>query len=59
MYEDVEVNVGVKDKVDFYLMTHQEYFPAEKMPFLRDKLLRLSEEKNELFKLRGTSKTHG
>ena len=45
MTGDVEVNVRLKDKVDFYLMTHQEYFPAEKLPFLRDKLLQLPEEK--------------
>ena len=26
-------------RVDMYIMTNQKYFPAEKLPFLRDRLL--------------------
>lgn len=34
-----------QDKVDIFLMTHSEYFPSEKIPFLRDKLLQIPDEK--------------
>lgn len=34
-----------QDKVDIYLMTHTEYFPSDKMTFLRDKLLLLPDDR--------------
>ena len=33
------------NKVDMYIMTNQKYFPAEKIPFLREKLLNMDESK--------------
>lgn len=32
-------------KVDMYIMTNQKYLPAEKIPFLREKLLAADESK--------------
>lgn len=34
-----------QELVEMYLMTHGEYFPADKIPFLRERLLELDEEK--------------
>ncbi len=36
-----------QEKVDIYLLTHQEYFPSDKMMFIREKLLTLPEEKSQ------------
>ena len=33
------------NKVDTYLMTNQKYFPAERIPMLREKLLSLPEDR--------------
>lgn len=32
-------------KVDFYIMANQKYFPAEKMVYLREKLMSMDESK--------------
>ncbi len=32
-------------KVDMYLMTNQKYFPAEKMVYIREKLLAMDDSK--------------
>lgn len=37
-----------KQKVDMFIMTHQKYFPAEKMVFLREKLYKLEASKFSL-----------
>ncbi len=34
-----------KQKVDMYMMSHQKYFPAEKMMFIKEKLYSLDESK--------------
>ncbi len=34
-----------KQKVDFFIMTNQKYFPAEKIMYLKEKLLSLDEDK--------------
>ncbi len=34
-----------KQKVDFFMMTNQKYFPAEKIIYLKEKLLSLEEDK--------------
>ncbi len=35
-----------KESVEMYLMTHNEYFPSDKIPFLRERLLELDEDKS-------------
>lgn len=34
-----------RQRVDFYLMTHQKYFPPESLPYLRDRLMMLPEDR--------------
>ena len=34
-----------QDKVDMYIMANQQYFPPEKIVFLRERLMALDEEK--------------
>lgn len=34
-----------QEKVDIYLMTHSEYFPSDKLTFLRDKLILMPDDK--------------
>ena len=34
-----------QDKVDMYIMAHQQYFPADRIIFLREKLMALDEER--------------
>lgn len=33
------------EMVDMYIMTHQEYFPSEKIPMLKEKLENISEDR--------------
>lgn len=37
-----------REFVDNYIMTHDKYFPSDKIQFLRDKLLSLDEEKAKM-----------
>ncbi len=37
-----------RQHADFYLMTHQKYFPPESLPYLRDRLSTLSEDRLNL-----------
>lgn len=37
-----------QEKIDMYIMTNQKYFPAEKIPFIKQKLLEADETKLQL-----------
>ncbi len=36
-----------QEMVDMYILSHEDYFPSDKIPFIRDKLLSLPEEKSK------------
>lgn len=37
-----------QNKVDMYIMTNQKYFPADKMLYIKEKLLAMDESKFSL-----------
>ena len=40
--------MAAKDKVDSYLMVNQKYYPAERIPYLKEKFYNMSESQFEL-----------
>ena len=44
-FNNAEMNVVDKQKVDMYLMSNQKYFPSEKIMFLKEKLYTLDENR--------------
>ena len=45
-------------KVDLYLMTNQKYFPAERIPLLKEKLMSLPEDREIMVTANGAEGSH-